>query len=55
MNKYILIGVFALALGSVSCEPEQSKEELEELAIDKDKNCPPSDRNCNGIPDNQEN
>lgn len=32
MKKYILIGIFALALGSVSCEPEQSKEELEELA-----------------------
>ena len=35
-----------------SCTPENQIQN--EQQIDKDKFCPPNDRNCNGIPDNEE-
>ncbi|GEQ86003.1 hypothetical protein ULMS_15110 [Patiriisocius marinistellae] len=36
-----------------SCTPESTLN-LNEQQTDKDKNCPPNDTNCNGIPDNKE-
>jgi len=53
MKKFLLI--LALATFSVapftSCTPETLQDEYQ---TDKDKICPPNDRNCNGIPDDQE-
>ncbi len=51
MKNYVIA---LLMLGSVafSCTPENQISD--EQAIDKVKVCPPSDRNCNGIPDHLE-
>lgn len=44
-----LLTLLVLALVFVSCTPETFNNET--IATDKDKICPPHDRNCNGIPD----
>lgn len=50
MKKLLLL---ICALGFlISCTPENFTNE--DYATDKTKICPPSDRNCNGIPDNEE-
>ncbi len=56
--KRLVLAVLLVAFAA-SCTPESTSEELKNNGIevqgtDKDKNCPPNDRNCNGIPDNQE-
>ncbi len=56
--KRLVLAAFLVAF-ETSCTPETTSEELENNGIevqatDKDKNCAPNDRNCNGIPDNQE-
>ncbi len=47
----IALGLF-LTASIVACTPVNSTNEYE--ATDPNQNCPPNDRNCNGIPDNQE-
>ncbi|MEZ4857214.1 MAG: hypothetical protein R2781_00200 [Flavobacteriaceae bacterium] len=47
-----IVAIASLLFVVASCTPESQNEN--EYQIDKDKNCPPNDRNCNGIPDNQE-
>lgn len=50
MKKLLLF--FAFIALFASCTPETVR--ADEQLTDKDKNCPPNDTNCNGIPDNQE-
>lgn len=51
MKKVVLI-VCALVV-FVSCTPELLQKD-DTNATDKTELCPPSDRNCNGIPDSEE-
>ncbi len=51
MKKYFF-AFLMLAGVAVSCTPENQISD--EQAIEKPKVCPPSDRNCNGIPDHME-
>jgi hypothetical protein len=51
MKKYFF-ALLMLASVTISCTPENQISD--EQAIDKHKVCPPSDRNCNGIPDHLE-
>lgn len=55
MKKVLL--VFAMLVFSagmfVSCTPDAVNDDTE-LATDPNEECPPNDRNCNGIPDDQE-
>ena len=56
MRKFyaiLALGIF-FAAGTVSCTPEKLEEESELYQTDKPQVCPPHDRNCNGIPDDQE-
>jgi hypothetical protein len=55
MKKVLLLLAmsFLLAPTFVSCTPE--KQLNEEYQTDPNENCPPSDKNCNGIPDTEEN
>lgn len=40
---------------TVACTPENlAKNEIYTEEIDPNKECPPTDRNCNGIPDDEE-
>ena len=50
MKKLALLFVVLLF---AACTPTQLEDENPQQ-IDKDKICPPNDRNCNGIPDNEE-
>ena len=54
MKKLLLVLALVAFTSStfVSCTPEDKTEN--EYQTDKDKVCPPHDRNCNGIPDDQE-
>ena len=55
MKKLLLALMLLFTMNLVvSCTPEEMNDETE-LANDPDKTCPPNDRNCNGIPDDQEN
>lgn len=50
---FFAIALLTLTSGTfIACTPENQVNE--ELQTDKDENCPSNDRNCNGIPDNQE-
>ncbi|WP_410005631.1 hypothetical protein [Aequorivita nionensis] len=51
MKKYFF-AFLMLASVAISCTPENQISD--EQQIDKHKVCPPGDRNCNGILDNQE-
>jgi hypothetical protein len=51
MKKYFF-AFLMLASVAISCTPENQISD--EQQIDKRKVCPPSDRNCNGIPDHLE-
>lgn len=54
MKKLVFIfAVMAFSLGSFSCTPEEMNDDTE-LATDPDKECPEWDRNCDGIPDDQQ-
>jgi hypothetical protein len=50
--KNYFIAFLMLASVAISCTPENQISD--EQSIDKLKSCPPSDRNCNGIPDHLE-
>jgi len=50
--KNYLFALCMLAGLALSCTPENQISD--EQQIDKHKSCPPSDRNCNGIPDHLE-
>ena len=50
--KNYLFALVMLAGLAFSCTPENQISD--EQQIDKHKSCPPSDRNCNGIPDHLE-
>jgi len=52
MKKYFF-AFLMLAGVATGCTPENQISD--EQQIDKHKSCPPSDRNCNGIPDHLEN
>lgn len=60
MKKVIFTIAFMLLAFNVvtSCSPEEINDDTEtatELqAIELNKDCPPNDRNCNGIPDDKE-
>ena len=62
MKKVVLIigVVFTLAMltsctdNSLEQIERNEKQTVSELAIDPSEACPPNDRNCNGIPDDQE-
>lgn len=58
MKKVILLLLICFAFACTDDElreDEQTQIELEELqASDPNDQCPPNDRNCNGIPDDQE-
>ena len=61
MKRLFSVLAFTLLFGGLfmSCEPEgineATKLEKKELqSIDPDEECPPNDRNCNGIPDDEE-
>ncbi len=46
--KKVFALLFVIGFLTISCEPETSIEELtNELSIDKNKVCPPNDRDCN--------
>ncbi|HPE82308.1 MAG TPA: hypothetical protein PLV43_01185 [Aequorivita sp.] len=51
MKKYFF-AFLMLASIAISCTPESQISD--EQQIEKHKVCPPGDRNCNGILDNQE-
>ncbi len=51
MKKYVFAFVMLAGL-TFSCTPENQISDDQQ--IDKLKSCPPSDRNCNGIPDHLE-
>ena len=50
MKKLLLL--VAIVAFTFSCTPD--KLENNEQLTDKECNSPPNDRNCNGIPDNEE-
>lgn len=58
MKKVLFTITAIIAFSTFSCTPNSIAEEDEAnttiQSIDKDKICPPNDRNCNGIPDSQE-
>lgn len=56
MKKVLLLFMVMLFTSAafVSCTADEIEDE-KITATDKEENCPPNDRNCNGIPDNQEN
>lgn len=45
--------ILTMGTAFVACTPENQLDQ-NEYQTDKNKNCPPNDTNCNGIPDNQE-
>ncbi len=47
-----ILAAASVVLFLASCTPEN--QSVDEYQTEKDKNCPPNDTNCNGIPDNQE-
>lgn len=51
MKKYLLA---LLVLGAIACTPTSINENDQSIDPDPDEQCPPNDRNCNGIPDDQE-
>lgn len=54
MKKVLLAAMLLFAVNVFySCEPESLDDDTE-LATDPNQQCPPNDRNCNGIPDDQE-
>lgn len=54
MKKLLLAFMLLFATNAfVSCTPEELNENTE-TATEPDKQCPPNDRDCNGIPDDQE-
>lgn len=57
MKKFTsTLAVLLLLFVTISCSPttDINNEETEQSLIDPEKICPPNDRNCNGIPDNNE-
>lgn len=53
MKKFTLVLAVLFAIVFTSCTPEAIQEN-ETQQIDPKKDCPPNDRDCNGIPDDQE-
>ena len=49
MKKLLLL--LAIVSFTFSCTPENLENENSTQQIDKTKVCPPTDKNCNGIPD----
>lgn len=56
MKKVFLLFAVLFVLSFASCTDNISdyEEQLQEIAIEPEKDCPENDRNCNGIPDDQE-
>lgn len=55
MKKAYLLLTMIFGMALISCTPEsQVNVNHEEFQTDPNKNCPPNDTNCNGIPDDQE-
>ncbi|MEZ4817718.1 MAG: hypothetical protein R2776_07090 [Flavobacteriaceae bacterium] len=48
----LMFAAAAMVLSVAACTPESQNSD--DYQTEKDKNCPPNDTNCNGIPDNQE-
>lgn len=53
-NVFYALAVFVFAFSVVSCTPEELSDDTQ-TAADPKEICPPNDRNCNGIPDDEEN
>ena len=47
-----MLAAASIVLLIAGCTPESQNSD--DYQTEKDKNCPPNDTNCNGIPDNQE-
>ena len=62
MKKVVIILGMVFTMGLLSSCTDTTLEDIEknekqttsEFAIDPSEACPPTDRNCNGIPDDQE-
>lgn len=57
MKKFYLLAIAMLISSAtiVSCTAEELEtQNNEEYQTDPNKNCPPNDTNCNGIPDDEE-
>lgn len=56
MKKVLFLLMMLLFASSVivSCTADEIDQDERIEATDKEENCPPNDRNCNGIPDNEE-
>ena len=64
MKKVLNVLSLGLFLSGLifSCSPDEIQKPVTEAlelnhdqqATDKEENCPPNDRNCNGVPDNEE-
>ncbi|CAM1370564.1 hypothetical protein TPENAI_60906 [Tenacibaculum litopenaei] len=61
--KKLLVVLAVVSIGSFCSCTDNSLEEIErngqaqnrtEFKIDPEKDCPENDRNCNGVPDDQE-
>ena len=61
MKKIVMIAVVLLSVVFLSSCTDSDLKDLEQrnetelqMSIDPEKDCPPNDRNCNGIPDDEE-
>lgn len=54
LTSVIAVIVLLISL-CVSCTPNNlTEDEQQSILIDPEKDCPPNDKNCNGVPDDEE-
>jgi uncharacterized lipoprotein NlpE involved in copper resistance len=54
MKKVIFTALAAVFIITACSNDQTTQDELYKEGIEKENACPPNDRNCNGIPDNEE-
>ncbi len=50
---FLMLTLVSITFTSCTTEPVTEDENITAI-IDPEKDCPPNDRNCNGIPDDEE-